>query len=259
MFDAPGESWANIHAALTQGLRGLPGGSTLAQLLAEKRGVRNIMDLPDLTIGLILQWIDAHRARTAKWPNQKSGVVLSAPEETWGNIHAALYVGRRGLPGGSTLAKLLAEERESEMFSTSGPDHRANSAMDGWPLGKNWPVAEPKSGAVLGAPGEAWGNVENSLNRGRRGLPSGFSLAKLRTVKRGVRSKTYPPDLHVDQLLQWADAHRQKTGKWPTRGSGAVLCAPGEKWVNLNTALYLGQRGLPGGSSLAKLLRQERG
>ena len=37
------------NAALDLGLRGLPGGSSLAQLLAEKRGVRNMMALPDLS------------------------------------------------------------------------------------------------------------------------------------------------------------------------------------------------------------------
>ncbi len=260
VFDAPGESWANIHAALTQALRGLPGGSTLAQLLAEKRGVRNILDLPDLTIGLILQWIDAHRARTAKWPNQKSGAVLDAPEETWGNIHAALYVGRRGLPGGSTLAKLLAEKRGVRNIQAL-PD-LTNSQIAQWMdkhmerTGK-WP--NQNSGAVFDAPGETWGNINNSLHKGRRGLPGGSSLARLLAEGRGVRNRKNLPPLTFAIIRRWAHDHYKQTGKSPTRSSGAVRCAPGDKWANLDTALHQGRRGLPGGSSLAKLLRQERG
>jgi hypothetical protein len=41
---APGESWKAINHALAMGLRGLPGDSSLAELLAEHRGV----PLPDM-------------------------------------------------------------------------------------------------------------------------------------------------------------------------------------------------------------------
>jgi hypothetical protein len=44
-----GEKWRRVDNALVYGLRGLPGGSSLAQLLAERRGVRNIRRLPRLT------------------------------------------------------------------------------------------------------------------------------------------------------------------------------------------------------------------
>ena len=60
VLNAPGEKWMNIHAVLYAGGRGLPGGSSLAQLLAEKRGVRNVQDLPNLTVEQILKWADAH-------------------------------------------------------------------------------------------------------------------------------------------------------------------------------------------------------
>jgi hypothetical protein len=88
-------------------MRSLPGGSTLAQLLAEQRGVRNKSSLPNLTTGQILEWADAYRMTTGKWPQQKSGAVLDASGERWANIDTALSRGRRGLPGGSSLAKLI--------------------------------------------------------------------------------------------------------------------------------------------------------
>jgi hypothetical protein len=35
---APGETWANVNAALSDGYRGLPGGDSLARLLDRRRG-----------------------------------------------------------------------------------------------------------------------------------------------------------------------------------------------------------------------------
>src|SRR5262245_35930304 len=49
-------------AALRLGLRGLPGGSSLARLLAARRGVRNHLDLPPLTVTKVLAWADRYRA-----------------------------------------------------------------------------------------------------------------------------------------------------------------------------------------------------
>jgi hypothetical protein len=65
--------------------------------------------------------------------------------------------------------------------------------------------------------------------------------------------------LVVEQILAWADEHYQRTGKWPSARTGLVKSAPGECWNNIKQALKTGYRGLPGGSSLAKLLAQHRG
>src|SRR5260370_39692851 len=58
------ERWGSINSALRSGLRGLPGGSSLAKLLAAERGVRNRRDLPPLLEEEIAQWARAHHART---------------------------------------------------------------------------------------------------------------------------------------------------------------------------------------------------
>jgi hypothetical protein len=107
--DAPGENWANVDQALVVGLRGLPGGSSLARLLAEHRRVRNIQDLPPLSVEWILARGHGHHGRTGEWPTAKSGQLADAPGETWANIDQALAKGLRGLPGGLSLAKLRAK------------------------------------------------------------------------------------------------------------------------------------------------------
>src|SRR5262245_50281068 len=59
----------------------------------------------------ILDWADDHFRRTGDWPRKTSGIVRAVLGETWNAVHLALYWGRRGLPGGTSLAQLLAEKR----------------------------------------------------------------------------------------------------------------------------------------------------
>jgi hypothetical protein len=105
---APGESWRAIDSALRQGLRGLPGGDSLPRLLVRERGASRIRSRTPLTAEQVLAWADAHHARTGQWPGVLSGPIPEAPGEDWRAVNQALHWGRRGLPGGDSLARLLA-------------------------------------------------------------------------------------------------------------------------------------------------------
>jgi hypothetical protein len=94
--------------ALAEGSRGLPGGNTLARLLARERGAINPRGRPRLTVDKILAWADTHRRRTGQWPGVLSGPIPGSEGENWLAVNMALYKGRRGLPGGDSLARLLA-------------------------------------------------------------------------------------------------------------------------------------------------------
>jgi hypothetical protein len=107
--EAPGETWAAVDAALRNGNRGLKGGSSLARFLARHRGARNHLALPPLRIRRILGWANAHRRRTGQWPTANSNPIPEAPSETWSAVDAALRKGNRGLEGGSSLARILAQ------------------------------------------------------------------------------------------------------------------------------------------------------
>jgi hypothetical protein len=179
---APGETWLAVSSALRQGLRGLPR-SSLARLLARRLGARNRGDLPRLTERDVLRWADVHRAARGRWPNTNGGRVGAARGETWKALDAALKRGGRGLPGGSSLTRLLAERRQA-------PD----------------------------------------------------------TAR--------PPRLTEARVLSWADAHRRRTGQWPGAQSGRVEGVPGETWYKVDLALWQGNRSLPGGDSLRRLLRR---
>src|SRR5262249_25265623 len=106
-----GQTWRSVDEALYRGQRGLSGGSSLPQLLAQHRGVRNHLQAPRLTIQQILAWADLHFRRTGKWPTKNSGPVEDTPGETWLAINTALARKLRGLRVRSSLARLLDQYR----------------------------------------------------------------------------------------------------------------------------------------------------
>ncbi|HVS39419.1 MAG TPA: DEAD/DEAH box helicase family protein, partial [Gemmataceae bacterium] len=120
-----------------------------------------------------------------------------------------------------------------------------------------WPKVQ--SGAVRDAPEENWANLNQLLQTGGRTLPGNSSIAKLLEKHRGVRNVNFPPPLTEEEILGWADAHHERTGDWPTVYSELLQDAADETWRGLDNALRHGLRGLPGGSSLARLLAEKRG
>jgi hypothetical protein len=258
--EAHGETWEAVDAALTHGRRTLPVGRTLMGLLVDRRGVRQRDYLPRLSVPEILAWADAFYDRSGRWPSSESGAVAEAPGETWGTIDVALSGGCRGLPGGSSLARLLARERgmrnRMDLRPLSIPEilrwadaHRERHGT--WPSSRSGPIPE--------APGETWLGVDSALGRGGRGLAGDSSVARLLAAERGVRNyRSAVPPLTEGQILAWADVHHARAGRWPTRKSGPIPEAPGETWSGVVTALLRGRRGLPRGSSLARLLARER-
>jgi hypothetical protein len=64
--------------------------------------------------------------------------------------------------------------------------------------------------------------------------------------------------LSIKLILQWADEHHRRTGRYPTVTSGTVCSAPEENWQAINLALRVGVRGLPAGDSLHRLLCRRR-
>lgn len=68
------------------------------------------------------------------------------------------------------------------------------------------------------------------------------------------------PLLTVSAILEAADAHRAQDGRLPTvRSARVALPAGAASWKQVDRALREGWKGLPGGSSLARLLEKHRG
>jgi hypothetical protein len=250
-IDGTADTWATVAAALRGGKRGLKKVS-LADLLAKYRGVRNHLRAPAFTVAQILRWADRHKRETGAWPIAESGSIVGVKGEKWANVQAALSQGTRGMAGGDSLARLLERERgvQNRLNPTDLTVHQILEWADGF-LEKEgkWPSAH--SGSIDGTD-ETWSGVNASLERGKRGLKGGSSLAKLLAQERGTRNIRELPPLTIEQILQWAKEHHRRTGRWPKGHEGAIE-GTSEKWANIDQSLRIGLRHLPGGLSLAKL------
>ena len=252
-----GESWQKVDLALRRGGRGLPYASSLAMVLQEKCGLRNHMRLPRLTYKFILEWADYHRSRNGSFPTLYSGNDDCAPGETWYAIDRALRNGRRGLPGGSSLADFLRKKRGYRSHLDASP--LTIELLLEWIdyeklVTGEWPTRN--SGPVAAAPGETWARISNALSQGDRGLPGDSSLVQFMEKHRNVRNIRNLPRLRIKEIIRWAKLTFDATGRWPTSLDGPVEGAPGETWGAINAALSFGQRGLPGGSTLYQVLHR---
>jgi hypothetical protein len=255
---APGETWMAVTIALAKGQRGLPGGTTLGKLLAEHRGVRNRKSLPTFTVEKILAWADRFHSEHRRWPTNESGLVPDSGGETWLAIDKALRNGTRGLPGGSSLWRLLRDKRGARRAEVRFPpldiEWILRQADEFHERYGTWP--RPDSGPIEGGNGETWSSISSALSAGTRGLPGKSSLARLLAERRGRRSRIALPPYSEAEIAEWARDHFRRFGRWPTRDSGPIVAAPGETWTAVAVALSHGNRGLPGGSTLPRLLAE---
>lgn len=263
--ESPGDNWEAIRYALREGRRGLPGGSSLARLLAEHRGIQFVDPFSPrrkLSVAQIRAWAAGHLRRSGRLPTIYSGIIPGTNGLTWTAVDQSLRTGYRGLAGGSSLRKLLGKQPGTirnvhrvpmtrKKILAWADAHRRRTGR--------WPTT--RSGAIPDAPGETWGAVAAALKTGYRGIgKGGNSLGRFLLANRGVRLPPYRTDrLTEDTIIDWADHYRERTNSWPLRTSGRVLAAPHENWHAINGALYNGLRGLPGGSSIARLLARRRG
>jgi len=255
-----GETWQGLDYALQYGTRGLAGGSSLSRTLTAHRDLRRGYKLPKLSIGTILQWADAHHRRTGTWPVVSGTPIPESPGDTWHRVASALVFGNRGLPGGMSLAQLLAKHRGKRNAKRlpSLTIEQILAWADAYFRRKGaWPNAY-KGEVIPKSRGETWLRVHNALAEGLRGLPGGSSLARLLAEQREVRTRRYSPRLTENRILQWADAHYKRWKTWPTRSSGVVDDDPTESWDRIDSALKSGLRGLQTNSSLCKLLARYR-
>jgi hypothetical protein len=264
VFDAGGEDWKAINEGLANGFRGLPGGSSIAKLLNARRVIRPRRHWrPPLTVPQILEWAEAYFKTYGDWPFPRSEPVAGAPGETWVNIDNSLREGFRGLAGGTSLRRLLAAEKGLRLGRYGRPSLTVNQVLR-WAdayfkrLG-DWPW--PDSGPIAGAPGETWKEIDIALQSGSRGLPKKSSILRLLKEHRGI----YPGQkrrpnriaeakrLSLRQIRAWAKEHRRRNGIWPHASAGSIPGRPDLNWQIIDVDLRKGCRGLPAGSSLARL------
>jgi hypothetical protein len=207
----------------------------------------------------ILAWADDFKKRVGRWPHRRDGRVSGVAHQTWYAVDQALKAGFRGLPGGQSLARLLFERRGKrhkqflprlslKQFLAWADAHHHRTGQ--------WPTFE--SGRIVDARGETWSVVDKALRKGLRGLRGAVSLLRLLEERRGVPVHRFP--MTPNQVLAWADAHFQRTGRWPTATSGTIPESPRPlTWLAVTSAFAYGARGLAGHGTLPQFLAERRG
>src|SRR5260370_38076131 len=76
--------------------------------------------------------------------------------------------------------------------------------------------------------------------------------------RRPPRLREKRTELTVEQILAWADAHHQRTGRWPTKTTGPVAETLKKTWLGGDSALRAGGPGFPGARPLASACRPRR-
>ena len=241
-FDIVGYGELGAMTVLTTGDH--KGSKLFERFRAAERGLEPLLE------ETILGWMRLHRDRTGKPPSCHSGDAPS-PGETWKAIDTALRRGFRSLPGGSSLHDLSVRLGWSHRIQ----DLNEEQIMEWMRAHKRRTGREPTRKDTVFETGDTWCAIEQALSRGCRGLPGGSGLAALR-AKLGWAAKK--PNLSEDTIVEWAAEEKRRTGKCPSVKTGEVSEAPGETWETLDFHLKKGGRGLPGGSSLSRLL-QSRG
>ena len=244
-------TWSAIDTCLREGLRGLPGGSTLAQLKQDY----NLGIEPDLTEDLIVKAIKDYFEEHDKYPPCSSGDASKyiGFKITWLAIDRCLRDGNRGLPGGSSLFKLRKEynlgiepDLTEEIIVKAMKDYHEEHGK--YPSLKSGDASKYIGFKIT------WTAIDACLREGFRGLPGGSSLAQLRKeYNLGIE-----PDLTEDLIIKAMKDYHEEHGKYPSLKSGDASKYIGFKttWVAIDDCLRHGLRGLPGGSSLSQLRKE---
>lgn len=172
-----GESFGTIDKHLRDGGRGLPGGSSLYQLL-EEHGLG-----PKITEDDILDAAKFHFFQVkadmgqGKWPSSSDKTeITSGPLEgkTWKGIDTALRRGYFGLPSGTTLSKFLKAHGCHNMLDPRDvvqaaqlhfEETKRKTGRGKWPSSKDNNMI--KSGPLKG---EKWSSVHTAIRDGYRGF-----------------------------------------------------------------------------------------
>ena len=245
---------AALASALSNGFRGLPGGSSIPTLNAEVSKEHNLdyfnhIDQEDLDIDLIKASLLAHRQKTGEWlsagkkgSNGKNGYYILehgpyAGEMTVTALNTVLSKGARGLPGGSSIPTLNAEVSKEHKLDYINIHHQDNLDIDlikvsllahrqetGEWLSANKKGSNGKKGHYVLEHGPYAGEMTaaalySALSKGLRGLSGGSSIATLNAEVSKEHSLDYvnrmdQEDLDIDLIKESLLAHKQETGEW---------------------------------------------
>jgi len=125
--------------------------------------------------------------------------------DTWRQIDHALRDGFRGLRGGSSLVRLLAQHRRARNRSTlprltCGAKSWHGLTNTGLAPALGPVIAADRSSILLGRPGAL---ADVALREGRTRLPAAYLLQRLLEEHRNFRNRSRLPRLSIRVILRW--------------------------------------------------------
>lgn len=181
-------TWENIDRRLRDGQCGLPGGSSLSMFIEQHFGIRDQVNVPEIPLTLIHNWVQSHLDKYKSKPIAKSGKVDFArgayQNISWHSVNQALKAGKCGLPVGTTLSSFIQFEFGIKNPKRAEPIPEEKVVL--WIqkfIEKNNRKPKVNDGVIEFAEdqfsGLKWRLLNNYLSKGGRGFPGGSSLAKL--------------------------------------------------------------------------------
>lgn len=251
-----GISYKHLNQYLLVGTRGLPGRSSVyreCEKVAAAKGVSIrafSRDDSPLTVEMVRDAIRQFNEEHKRFP-VKAEVGMSPLGFTWQTLNFYLRTGYRGLPGGSTLTKEVEEVRKELGLAFPKPTRPLVLAAIREYREKTgkFPVRTTK-GVVPGL-GIVWGSLNGQLLRGVLGeeLTLGQLVEEVRASD-GFIPGARKDSLSVDAVREAIREFFRTHGVRPNRTT-KLPNSLGMAWSTLQNALKRGDRGLPGGSSLA--------
>lgn len=244
-----GSTWVSIDSALRNQLRGIRKTSSLAELVAHVSGEKHHLGRGKITKTDIIKEIRLFYDKNGKYPNVKSADKTSFGLK-WPSISRYLKHGCRGLEDGSSLSQLVEE------ISGIPNSHRLkltekmikNEIISFYSKFGKYPTSQSKENKPFGS---TWMSINGALRSGSRGLEGDSSLYKLVCEI----SDKHVGNLNKTEIIREIALFNKKFKKCPTKRSKENKPF-GSTWGNIDDSLRKGFRGLKGGSSLSKLVKE---
>ena len=202
--------------------------------------------------------------KTGKWPtlNDSTSEIPLLPGDNWKAINAAGQIGGRNLQIGRTLAVILKPIKLLNGSKVMGGqltvEKIVDAAIEHFEKTGKWPTAEDSKSKIPLLPGDNWTAINEASRRGGRNLQKCQTLAEiLKPIKLLHGSNVKGGQLTVEEIVNAAIEHFDKTGKWPTNkdAESKIPLLPGDNWKAIDAAGRRGGRNLQKCQTLAEILK----
>ncbi len=201
-----------------------------------------------LTEEMIVEAIRKFKDKYGKYPiSSTKEEVPGLPNETWKSIDNSGENGFRGLEKGMTLGQIKIKHNFNRNLTE---EEIVEAIIKFEEIHGKYPTRDSEE-KVPGLPDDNWTAINNSGQKGHRGLEIGLSLAEIKR-KHGLTN-----DLDENLIVQAMTLYKEIHGTYPSvQSKEQVPGLPNENWNAIDMAGRKGHKGLQKGMSLSKIKKK---